>query len=116
MINFQYPEPDRPDHLPQHAQWLAGKDNGQWFVIDEHDVKKQLFRIRRYGMDGILQFDRLFLTDQKGFLTNKKYEFTHLSHGQYCSISQNNKLFRFTLLASNSDEGLHIDKSLFGNN
>lgn len=116
MINIQHPEPDRPEHLPEHAQWLAGKDSGQWFVIDENDVDKRLYRIRRYGMDGVVQFDRLFITDQVGFISNKTYEFTHLSHGRYCSISQNNKLFRFTLLQSKSNEGLHIDKSLFGNN
>jgi len=116
MINLQYPEPDRPNHLPEHAQWLAGKDNGQWFVIDGHDIEKQLFRIRRYGKDGTLQFDSLYQTDQHGFVTDKAYEFTHLSHGRYCSISQNNKLFRFTLFQSKNVDGLHIDKSMFGNN
>lgn len=116
MINLQHPEPDRPEHLPTHAQWLAGSDNGQWFVIDEKEIEKQLYRIRRYGEDGIMQFDRLFITDQLGFVTSKPYSFTHLSHGRYCSISQGNKLFRFTLFQSKTEEGLKVDKSLFGNN
>jgi hypothetical protein len=116
MINTQFPEPNRPSNLPSHAQWLAGRDTGQWFIIDEHQKGSRLYRIRRIGIKGDLQFDRLFFTDQVGFIVSKPYEFTHLSHGKYCSISQNNKLYRFSLFQSKSEDGLSIDKSTFGNN
>lgn len=116
MINIQVPEPDRPDHLPGHAQWLAGKEIGQWFVIDESNMKEQLYRIRRYGMKGKLQYDRIYHVDHPGFNVREKYEFTHLSHGQYCSISQKNKLYRFSLLKQEMSDGKESGTFSIGNN
>ena len=116
MANFQLKEPHRPSHLPEHAQWLSGTESGFWFAIDDHDPEKLHFRIRSYDVSGGVLFDRFYITDKPGFLTNKDYHFTHLSHGQYCSISQNNRLFRFTLLSEENNEGAKSPSSEFRNN
>lgn len=108
MKNFQIPEPERPAHIPEHAQWLAGLENGFWFAIDKLDTREQIYSIRCYEMTGGLKFKRLYKIDRSGFNTKENYEFTHLSHGEYCSISQNNKLYRFSL---ESKETKDIEKS-----
>jgi hypothetical protein len=103
MRSFFIKEPHRPPHLPEHAQWLAGKEEGFWFLIDEYSKEDLLYRIKSYKKDGILRFKGLYKVDHPGFDAQKEYSFTHLSHGKYCSIEQANKLYRFTP-CSNANE------------
>ena len=116
MYHFQFEEPIRPHHLPSHAQWLSGTESGQWFAIDDHDLEKLHFRIRCYNLNASVLFDRFYISDKAGFLTSEEYEFTHLSQGQYCSITQNNRLFRFTLLSDENNMGIQTPSSEFRNN
>lgn len=116
MVNFAIIEPDRPAHLPDHAQWLAGIDSGYWFAIDPHDEVRYIYQIYCFEMTGDLKFKRLYVVDHPGFNWKKEYSFTHLSHGQYCSISQNNKLYRFSLLSKGAKDKSNSGHSEIGNN
>lgn len=116
MPDYHFKEPLRPLKLPKHSQWLAGLDSGQWFVIDDHDPENRLYRIRSFNSKAQQQFDRIYMCDKNGFQINKSYQFTHLSQGQYCSISQNKKLFRFTLLSQDESLDIHLGSSEIKNN
>lgn len=116
MVNFAIREPSRPSNIPEHAQWLAGIDSGFWFAIDPHDEVKYIYTIYCYEMTGDLKFKRLYVVDHPGFNWKVNYAFTHLSHGQYCSISQNNKLYRFSLLSKDNKDQSKSDHSEIGNN
>jgi hypothetical protein len=53
-IEGSMPEPTRPAHLPDQAQWLGGIGEGAWYtweVLSEHSVE-----IRRYFSTGELEF------------------------------------------------------------
>ena len=116
MPDYQFKEPSRPGKLPKHSQWLAGIDSGQWFVIDDHDPENLLYRIRSFNSAAQQQFDRIYKCNKNGFQIDKNYQFTHLSQGQYCSISQNKKLFRFTLLQRDESLDIHFASSEIKNN
>jgi hypothetical protein len=116
MNAFTLKEPFRPDHIPEHAQWLAGKENAFWFTMDIVDPEKCIYEITCFEMDGTLSFKGLYLVDHPGFDPSKKYSFTHLSHYSYCSIEQKNKLYRFSLLHRDSDEGMDMNENSIKDN
>jgi len=116
MANFFIKEPHRPAHLPEHAQWLAGKEEGFWFVIDEYSIEDLIYLIKSYAKDGNLRFKGLYNVDHSGFNSQKAYSFTHLSHGKYCSIEQGNKLYRFTPCSNNHKENIGLSNTSARNN
>lgn len=116
MVNFSVKEPSRPENIPTHAQWLSGKDSGFWFTIDEHDISKLSYTIHCFDQYGNLSFKGLYNVDHPGFNVSEPYSFTHLSHYNYCSISQKNKLYRFTPIHRSAKNNTSFDPSDLGVN
>ncbi|MCB9360835.1 MAG: hypothetical protein H6587_04300 [Flavobacteriales bacterium] len=85
--------PKLPSNLPQTAQWLAGEGAGSWFSIQP---TANNFEIIRYSPEGKIECEGLFKTEnQRGFIIEKDYQFTHLSHCKTVRIFQENTTFVF---------------------
>jgi hypothetical protein len=80
------PAPERPHHLDEKAQWLAGEGAGSWFEIAE--AEQDHFKITRYAPDGTSECTGLFTTkislDLKG-----AFEVTYPSHCSKVTVLQN---------------------------
>jgi hypothetical protein len=109
MVPFTINEPPRPEHLPSHAQWLAGKNSGCWFSIEKSDLADLHFIICCYNQDTHLSSKGLYKVDHPGFTLDQDYHFTHLSHYKYCSIKQHNKLYRFSLVQKENKDSIVME-------
>lgn len=87
------PAPARVEHLPLHAQWLAGEGAGSWFsIVAAHDARVE---ITRFSPEGKVECTGLFACNNPTFNLNQPYEFTHLSHCKTVNILQNGIIFIF---------------------
>ncbi len=88
-------EPSKPNHLPQHAQWLAGQGCGSWFELNKIDNSKN-YNIKRYSPEGELEFSSEFtIKSDREFSCQCPYVFTYISHHKMCTIIQHNHKFEF---------------------
>ena len=87
-------KPEKPNAVPNGAQWLSGQGAGVWFFITYLDEISK-YRITRYSPEGEIDCDRLFEVEQNGFNLLQPYEFIHISHCAKCRIKQNNQVFVF---------------------
>ncbi|RRO19786.1 DUF6695 family protein [Flavobacteriaceae bacterium 14752] len=89
------PEPQRPEFLPKHAQWLAGEGAGSWFTID-YTSKNHRFEITRYSPKGKIECQGLFEIENsnKSLNLNKDYKFIHLSHCAFVHIKQRGNILK----------------------
>ena len=87
--------PNKNGVIPEHAQWLGGIGAGTWFCIDRVEDDVDLFRIRRYGSEGLLECDTSFKTSSSEFNIERAYSFTYISHCKICKILQNGTVFVF---------------------
>lgn len=80
--------PEKPNHVPEAAQWLSGQGAGVWFYIQEREPKQ--YFIQRYSAHGELDCEGLFEMEKSDtiFDLNKPYSFTHISHCAKCRIEQ----------------------------
>ena len=85
-------KPNIPSHIPSTSQWLSGIGAGSWFAISKEGEQ---YRIKRFSAEGTLECDRLFVSETKGFDIKEIFEFTYLSHCKECTITQNNKTYKF---------------------
>ncbi len=91
---MSFSPPKKSKNIPAEAQWLGGIGAGSWFCI----VKKESnYQITRYSPKGNVECRGLFSVDDVNFNLNEKYQFTYLSHCSSCSITQNEKQFKFSL-------------------
>jgi len=88
-------QPKKPNHLPNHVQWLTGQGCGSWFELNNLE-KKDIYNIKRYSPEGDLEFSNEFtiLTDRE-FSSQCPYAFTYMSHHKMCTIIQHNHKFEF---------------------
>ena len=87
------PAPARVEHLPLHAQWLAGEGAGSWFSIKKNDEK--LFEITRFSPEGKIECTGGFNCLVPNFDILLPYQFTYLSHCKTVNILQNGIIFLF---------------------
>lgn len=85
-------QPQRPQHVPQTAQWLGGIGEGGWFYIE--DIGNQEFRIDRYNQDGEMQNQTVTQCIQQ-FEIHKPYTFSYHFSNSYFNILQHNNAFLF---------------------
>ncbi|MCB0400571.1 MAG: hypothetical protein KDD41_00660 [Flavobacteriales bacterium] len=88
------PEPPRPDHLPEAAQWLSGQGAGVWFTINKQE---EGYLIRRYAPEGTIDCERIMEPEPAGlpFDLTSPYRFVHISHCALCRIEQAGHTFVF---------------------
>lgn len=80
------PHPEKPNALPNHAQWLSGEGAGSWFVLYAQD---KAFKIKRFDSEGNLECEGRFREKEASvFSPALPYRFTHLSHCQQVSLVQ----------------------------
>lgn len=84
--------PQKPQHIPNESQWLAGEGAGSWFCIQ---LENSQYKVTRYSPEGNMECESLFNCKTTGFNINKIYKFKHLSHCQSVSICQDNIVFSF---------------------
>lgn len=89
------PEPQRPEFLPIHAQWLSGEGAGSWFVIDTASPNNT-FEITRYSPKGKIECQGIFEVEnaQKSLNLKKDYKFVHLSHCAFVHVEQGDEVFK----------------------
>ena len=87
-----------PANLPKSAKWLSGHGQGIWFDITKpENLSENEFRVKRIALTGEIDCDRVFVAEETtNFNLSEKYEITHISHCQKCTIIQNDK--KFTLI------------------
>ena len=85
--------PEKPNHIPKSSQWLGGVGSGSWFYIKKEQEK---YRIERFSKEGEKEFTGLFKPNND-FYINQDYQFTYLSHYQFCTLIQYNKKIVFHL-------------------
>jgi hypothetical protein len=90
-LNQTLKEPQRPEDLPEKAQWLAGEGAGSWFHIKSSG---DLFNVFRFNPDGDLECSGLFFSLGTQILDLKMaFEFIHISHCDQVLIRQKGNLF-----------------------
>jgi hypothetical protein len=96
------PQPNRPEKLPNEAQWLSGEGAGSWFYIVSTSYENR-FEIIRYHPTGKLECQGIFKLDSSSVLNlNVTYQFQHISHCAFVHILQNRKLLK--LIRINEDK------------
>ncbi len=94
-------EPPR-GKVPAQAQWLGGVGAGAWFALDQYTgMEMQTFRVRRFDADESLIFDRIFTCSDKSFDAGSPYQFVYDSNAHWCSIMQNEQVYKFTFMKPN---------------
>lgn len=89
--------PKKPDHLPEHAQWLAGEGSGSWFVVE--DFFEEIL-VNRFNPEGELEFGGIYqVKGKKGLNLNLDYSITYLSHFRQIRILQHRQLVELSLIA-----------------
>ncbi|MGB0888121.1 MAG: DUF6695 family protein [Vicingaceae bacterium] len=88
--------PEKPEGLPNNAQWLLGQGAGAWFFIAKTEQNNS-YNIKRFSANGSLDCDRIFELEENGSIFDiaKQYEFVHVSHCAKCRIKQNEIIFIF---------------------
>lgn len=85
-IKETLPPPQRPTHVPDAAQWLAGEGAGSWFCIIPAN---KYFEITRYSPEGHVECKGLFAIKSRFlFDINQPYKIVYLSHCKYVSVEQ----------------------------
>ncbi len=94
LLRQTLPEPNRPDSLPQKAQWLAGEGAGSWFMIKQHQ-SQFLYEVTRFSPKGKVECHGRFKMEnpQTKLDLSQSYEFIHLSHCAEVKILQNDCIF-----------------------
>ncbi len=94
-------EPDRPNTIPEAAQWLAGEGAGSWFYMKRLGG---VYHISRYSPSGQLECEGEFVkTGTQIFNIDQPYSFVHLSHCRQVRIEQEGGLVEFDLLARKNE-------------
>ena len=84
--------PERPNSLPENAQWLGGVGAGSWFALHQDmSMGKYQYRVQRFAPNGEVECDGYFYLHDEVIDLSKPYEFTYLSHCEMCTIIQNSK-------------------------
>ncbi len=87
-------EPERPENIPEQAQWLSGEGAGSWYSISKEENEK--YFISRFGPNGELECEGEFENMITGSLNiNLPYRFEYLSHCRRVKISQGNQVIEF---------------------
>lgn len=91
--------PERPDAIPEHAQWLGGVGAGSWFAL-HHDATmgRYQYRIQRFSPDGGLECDGTYFLDDDYIDLGQPYQFTYLSHCEVCTVLQGDQKFILELV------------------
>ena len=84
----------KPRNIPQDSQLLEGIGASSWFHIT---LEKELYRIMRFSLEGVLECSFLFKPKEKGFNIKTSYRFTYLSQCKSCIIKQKNTYFHFEI-------------------
>lgn len=84
--------PQKPQHIPNESQWLAGEGAGSWFSINPRGVN---FQINRYSPEGKLECSGIFVINSSQFDIKNSYQFVHISHCKTVHIQQNYKTYTF---------------------
>lgn len=94
---------ERPDNLPEHAQWLGGIGEGAWYVIEptvEPKESEQLvegkyaIEVSRYTEYGELEYRLPFYTNED-FDAKKPFRIAYDSHMIATNVMQNGRIIRF---------------------
>ncbi|MGX1024326.1 DUF6695 family protein [Flavobacterium sp. CS20] len=95
FINKTLPEPQRPDFLSIHAQWLAGEGAGSWFLL-EKTSDNTIYEVTRFSPKGKIECEGFFRLENKTKALNitKPYQFVHLSHCAIVHIKQDKNIFK----------------------
>ena len=84
----------KPINIEKESQLLEGVGASAWFYLY---VENHRYKIKRYSSEGLLECCEFFIVNDLEFDINIKYRFTYISHCQQCTITQNNKIYIFTL-------------------
>lgn len=88
------PEPNRPENIPEFAQWLSGEGSGSWFSIRQLETEN--YFISRFGPNGELECEGEFeISNNLPFDIRIQFQFGHLSHCRKVRISQEKRLVEF---------------------
>ena len=83
---------NRPKNIEKNSQLLKGVGASSWFHISK---EKDVYRIKRYTEEGIIECSRIFTPDMDDFDINSDYQFTYISHCKECRIIQYDKIYLF---------------------
>jgi len=83
---------NKPKNIHKAAQLIEGLGASSWFTIA---LEKNLYRIERFSLEGVLECSGLFNVTTDTFDINSLYSFTYISHCRECTILQNKKSFKF---------------------
>lgn len=86
--------PERPETIPEQAQWLGGVGAGSWFTL-HHDATmgRYQYRIQRFAPDGDIECDRIYFLEDDYLDIDQAYQFSYLSHCELCTIIQGDHIF-----------------------
>ena len=106
FLQFTLPEPDRPDHIPAHAQWLSGEGAGSWYALDQ--LGENRFQLRRFGPGGEPEGKALMeCSGEKAPDIGCPYQIIHLSNCRQVRVFQNGD--RYTLRSIEKPETFSLE-------
>ena len=74
----------------ENATWISGIGSGAWFKIEEH-LNNLNYRVSRYTVDGIKDFESDFIIDNDSFNLKEDYAFIHPTNCNEVFVLQNGK-------------------------
>jgi hypothetical protein len=83
---------ERPQNVPEAAQWLGGIGAGAYFHVE---VLEDNFQISRWDLEGHLDCSREMHCQTSGFDIQSDYQFDYPCHCAEANIIQNGKQFKF---------------------
>ena len=75
-----------------NGTWLGGLGSGAWFSLKEV-INEETYKIARYTVCGVKDFEGLFLLKNKKFNALENYKFVHPTNCIQVYIQQKNNLF-----------------------
>lgn len=79
-------EPERPDSLPEHAQWLGGIGEGAWFqIVGESDIIKLV----KFDYHGNVEFERMVESSEVNW--RQSFTIDYDTHASKLTVVQNNR-------------------------
>lgn len=79
-------EPERPESLPNDAQWLGGIGEGAWFQIK---VESDIIKLVKFDFQGNVEFKRMVETDEVNW--RQEFSIDYDTHASKLTVLQKNK-------------------------
>ena len=84
--------------IHSNAQWLSGIAAGAWFELTNHiELSENEFRFRRISPNGHIDVDAVFCSEQE-FLIEDEFKILHYSNCLFCTVQQNDAIFKLNYL------------------